>query len=98
MTDEEWDEWADSIEARIKRGLALIVSLAGAVALTVLSLVAAWHQVMDAQEGVALNAEITARQEGHIIVNDNRLDKIDAPPPDAAVAERAAAIPPATVP
>ena len=98
MTDEEWTKWADSIETRIKRVLALVVSIAGALALTVLAVVAAWHQVVDVREGVLLNAEIAARQEGHIIINDNRLDKIDAPPPDAAVAERAAAIPPATVP
>jgi len=96
MTDEEWDKWADSVEARAKRLFALALSLAGALALTVGGLVAAWHQVIDAKEGVAKNTQRIVDQEVHLAVTDDRVDRDGAPPPDPVVAAeaRAAAEPP----
>lgn len=86
MTDQEWDEWATRIETRAKRLFAMALSLAGALALTVAGLLAAWHQVIDAQQGVADNTAKIVDQEVHLAVTDERVDETPgAPPPDPEV-------------
>tara|TARA_R110000868_G_scaffold410061_1_gene697060 strand:+ start:785 stop:1084 length:300 start_codon:yes stop_codon:yes gene_type:complete len=96
MTQEQWIKWADDIEARIKRLFTMAISLAGALAITVASLLAAWHQVLDAKNGIELNSKAIIDQEVHLAVADDRIDKTpEAPPPDPSVAAeaRAAATP-----
>ena len=85
--EKSFNEKVDEIEARAKRLFALVVSLAGALALSVLSLLAAWHQVVDAQQAVAVNAEKITDQEVHLAVTDDRVNGTPgAPPPDPVVA------------
>ena len=104
MKPKTFEEKVDEIEARAKRLFALFVSLAGALALTVISLIAAWDQVVDAQdklhEKIVAQGEKIVEQEVHLAVTDDRVDRDGAPPPDPAVAAeaRAANQPPQTTP
>lgn len=88
-TPDPFDAKLDIIEQRAKRLFAAMVSIAGALALTIISVLAAWHSVLNAQRGVDTNTKINAEQEAHLIVNDNRSDKGGMPPPDAAVVQAA---------
>ena len=102
-TAEEWEKWAAEKDAAAKVLGRLIVSIAGAVALTGISLLGLWNQVMDTRRDTVENAHSIATTKANTIINNSRLDEAGAPPPEPkAVAEAAHVVateaPPTTLP
>lgn len=80
-----WDETLARIERRGKRLFAMVASLALALIATVLTILAGWGQIKEAQEHLRVKvidvASEVDRVDDHVSVNDQRLDAVGAPPP-----------------